>query len=129
MKIQSIWIQMSPSIRVFLKFISMNYYVQIMTMIIFLSLSTLQSGINANMSLYTTILTVCLFFLNVLAFVAMYVRSRKPSRMGKKRTYCFFHPYCNAGGGGERVLWTAVQTVQERSAVPYLIECENHECT
>ncbi|KAG0049999.1 asparagine-linked glycosylation protein [Gryganskiella cystojenkinii] len=25
----------------------------------------------------------------------------------------FFHPYCNAGGGGERVLWTAIRDVQE----------------
>ncbi|CAG8486047.1 16674_t:CDS:10 [Dentiscutata erythropus] len=25
----------------------------------------------------------------------------------------FFHPYCNAGGGGERVLWTAIHTIQE----------------
>jgi alpha-1,2-mannosyltransferase len=25
----------------------------------------------------------------------------------------FFHPYCNAGGGGERVLWTLVKAIQE----------------
>lgn len=25
----------------------------------------------------------------------------------------FFHPYCNAGGGGERVLWCAVRALQE----------------
>lgn len=25
----------------------------------------------------------------------------------------FFHPYCNAGGGGERVLWCAIRAVQE----------------
>ncbi|KAK0460001.1 mannosyltransferase [Desarmillaria tabescens] len=24
----------------------------------------------------------------------------------------FFHPYCNAGGGGERVLWTAIASIQ-----------------
>ncbi|KAF8510347.1 mannosyltransferase [Hysterangium stoloniferum] len=29
-----------------------------------------------------------------------------------KRFIGFFHPYCNAGGGGERVLWTAVAFVQ-----------------
>lgn len=27
------------------------------------------------------------------------------------RTVGFFHPYCNAGGGGERVLWCAVQAL------------------
>ncbi|KAG0262242.1 asparagine-linked glycosylation protein [Actinomortierella ambigua] len=26
----------------------------------------------------------------------------------------FFHPYCNAGGGGERVLWTAIREIQDR---------------
>ncbi|CAH1267923.1 ALG11 [Branchiostoma lanceolatum] len=26
----------------------------------------------------------------------------------------FFHPYCNAGGGGERVLWCAVRALQEK---------------
>ena len=26
----------------------------------------------------------------------------------------FFHPYCNDGGGGERVLWCAVRAVQVR---------------
>ena len=34
---------------------------------------------------------------------------------GKKRhSLAFFHPYCNAGGGGERVLWVAVRSVQKR---------------
>lgn len=26
----------------------------------------------------------------------------------------FFHPYCNAGGGGERVLWVAIRSLQNR---------------
>ncbi|KAI7902045.1 uncharacterized protein BX663DRAFT_511548 [Cokeromyces recurvatus] len=26
----------------------------------------------------------------------------------------FFHPYCNAGGGGERVLWTAIRGVHKK---------------
>ncbi|XP_033646825.1 GDP-Man:Man(3)GlcNAc(2)-PP-Dol alpha-1,2-mannosyltransferase-like [Asterias rubens] len=26
----------------------------------------------------------------------------------------FFHPYCNAGGGGERVLWCAIAALQDR---------------
>ncbi|KPM39147.1 GDP-Man:Man(3)GlcNAc(2)-PP-Dol alpha-1,2-mannosyltransferase [Neonectria ditissima] len=26
----------------------------------------------------------------------------------------FFHPFCNAGGGGERVLWAAIRTTQDR---------------
>eukprot|EP01135_Chromosphaera_perkinsii_P009170 Nk52_evm5s1671 gene=Nk52_evmTU5s1671 len=30
-----------------------------------------------------------------------------------RRVVGFLHPYCNAGGGGERVLWCAVRAVQE----------------
>ncbi|KAG5437773.1 hypothetical protein PCANB_000486 [Pneumocystis canis] len=26
----------------------------------------------------------------------------------------FFHPYCNTGGGGERVLWTAIKAIQSK---------------
>lgn len=33
----------------------------------------------------------------------------------KGKTYGFFHPYCNAGGGGERVLWQAVQATLEHN--------------
>ncbi|EPQ54836.1 UDP-Glycosyltransferase/glycogen phosphorylase [Gloeophyllum trabeum ATCC 11539] len=37
----------------------------------------------------------------------------------RKRVVGFFHPYCNAGGGGERVLWTAIEHMQrtERDVV------------
>ncbi|KAJ8473444.1 hypothetical protein ONZ45_g16294 [Pleurotus djamor] len=31
-----------------------------------------------------------------------------------KRIVGFFHPYCNAGGGGERVLWTALAAMQRQ---------------
>lgn len=30
-------------------------------------------------------------------------------------TVAFFHPYCNAGGGGERVLWEMVKLLQEKT--------------
>ncbi|XP_070553749.1 GDP-Man:Man(3)GlcNAc(2)-PP-Dol alpha-1,2-mannosyltransferase-like isoform X2 [Ptychodera flava] len=30
------------------------------------------------------------------------------------KTVGFFHPYCNAGGGGERVLWCAINALQSR---------------
>ena len=26
----------------------------------------------------------------------------------------FFHPYCDAGGGGERVLWCGIRAIQKR---------------
>lgn len=42
---------------------------------------------------------------------------------GKKpRTVAFFHPYCNAGGGGERVLWTAIRALQnEHSHLKFVV--------
>lgn len=33
---------------------------------------------------------------------------------GEQPSWGFFHPYCNAGGGGERVLWAAVRAVQQK---------------
>ncbi|KAI0320971.1 mannosyltransferase [Amylostereum chailletii] len=41
--------------------------------------------------------------------VAMSIGLKSPS--GRKFVG-FFHPYCNAGGGGERVLWTAIAFMQ-----------------
>jgi len=31
----------------------------------------------------------------------------------RNRTVAFFHPYCDAGGGGEKVLWEAVRAIKE----------------
>ena len=28
-------------------------------------------------------------------------------------TIGFFHPFCNSGGGGERVLWSAIKAIQD----------------
>lgn len=40
---------------------------------------------------------------------------RQPDTNGKVPIVVgFFHPYCNAGGGGERVLWTAIRALQNR---------------
>uniref|UniRef100_A0A183C5A9 ALG11_N domain-containing protein n=1 Tax=Globodera pallida TaxID=36090 RepID=A0A183C5A9_GLOPA len=29
-------------------------------------------------------------------------------------TFAFFHPYCDAGGGGERVLWLAINAIHKK---------------
>lgn len=36
------------------------------------------------------------------------------SRSSKRQVYAFFHPYCSGGGGGERVLWKIVQSLQSK---------------
>jgi len=35
---------------------------------------------------------------------------------GEKPVIGIFHPYCNAGGGGERVLWVALKFLLEKYA-------------
>jgi alpha-1,2-mannosyltransferase len=44
----------------------------------------------------------------------LFVAKRRRERDGSRQTVGFFHPYCNAGGGGERVLWAMVQAVQSQ---------------
>lgn len=36
---------------------------------------------------------------------------------GSEKKIGIFHPYCNAGGGGEKVLWVALQALQKRQVV------------
>jgi len=71
----------------------------------------------------TTVVKCCGLFclLPVVAILAVrywITRCVKPVRRGNIGsgvvTVAFFHPYCNAGGGGERVLWCAVQAIQKR---------------
>ncbi|XP_074650121.1 GDP-Man:Man(3)GlcNAc(2)-PP-Dol alpha-1,2-mannosyltransferase-like [Tubulanus polymorphus] len=42
----------------------------------------------------------------------------------------FFHPYCHAGGGGERVLWTAIRAIQKKYPhVQCVVYTGDHEAT
>ncbi|KAK0072771.1 hypothetical protein PV326_014127, partial [Microctonus aethiopoides] len=41
-------------------------------------------------------------------------RREKCDKNKNKIVIGFFHPYCNAGGGGERVLWSAIQAIQKK---------------
>ena len=38
---------------------------------------------------------------------------RKRQRGNNMKTIAFFHPHCSAGGGGERVLWKAIEALAE----------------
>ena len=74
--------------------------------------------------------TVFYYFLIVLAVVAVSVillklliswRTRRQLKRWGYHTLSykpvivgFFHPYCNAGGGGERVLWHSIAALQKR---------------
>ncbi|CAL1267353.1 unnamed protein product [Larinioides sclopetarius] len=56
-----------------------------------------------------------LFLFTAILSIKLYLVLRKISKKNNKElTVGFFHPYCNAGGGGERVLWTAVRAIQKQ---------------
>lgn len=42
---------------------------------------------------------------------------RKLNRSNDFHVFGFFHPYCNAGGGGERVLWLSINALQKKLVV------------
>ena len=37
------------------------------------------------------------------------------------KTVAFFHPYCDAGGGGERVLWVGLQAIRRKFPAAKLV--------
>lgn len=64
---------------------------------------------------FLCVLLLVLLVLLVLAVRLWLQRSRNARRAREGcPTVAFFHPYCNAGGGGERVLWCAIRALQNR---------------
>jgi len=57
----------------------------------------------------------CVLFVLLIAFklFARLVYLKQNRKNPNKTTVGFFHPYCNAGGGGERVLWCAIRSIQK----------------
>lgn len=71
------------------------------------------------------LLTIALIFLLPLFVVIctsiLNIKNKKKKRRDENGiSIGFFHPYCNAGGGGERVLWVAINAVLTRYD-PYYI--------
>lgn len=60
---------------------------------------------------------LCFFFLSlsflVTALRLRFRRLRARQNKSAKKKIAFFHPYCSSGGGGERVLWKAIQALDE----------------
>ncbi|XP_038674091.1 GDP-Man:Man(3)GlcNAc(2)-PP-Dol alpha-1,2-mannosyltransferase isoform X1 [Scyliorhinus canicula] len=75
-------------------------------------------------SLIIPMLFVTAGLLVLIVVVLLYIRfgicpkkkiTQSPRKNGKMPpVVAFFHPYCNAGGGGERVLWCAIRALQKR---------------
>lgn len=55
---------------------------------------------------------VALPLLAVLFSVKRHYKNRKDK--SRSLQVAFFHPYCNAGGGGERVLWYAIEAIADK---------------
>ena len=65
------------------------------------------------------ILTTFLTFLTTITTIAwnpiasQYFKAKGPKR-SSTLTIAFFHPYCDTGGGGERVLWCAINAMKRQ---------------
>ena len=65
------------------------------------------------------ILTTFLTFVTIITTIAwnpiasQYFRVKGPKK-SSKLTIAFFHPYCDTGGGGERVLWCAINAMKRQ---------------
>ncbi|XP_011493959.1 PREDICTED: GDP-Man:Man(3)GlcNAc(2)-PP-Dol alpha-1,2-mannosyltransferase isoform X1 [Ceratosolen solmsi marchali] len=61
-------------------------------------------------------LVLCALFLPLIIIVFLKVKFAKSYRINNKNiiTIGIFHPYCSAGGGGERVLWAGIQALQSK---------------
>ncbi|VVC90152.1 unnamed protein product [Leptidea sinapis] len=69
--------------------------------------------------LFLIVTLFCAFVIIPCAFIfaSWYMRIRERKIQRRKRdgaNIAFFHPYCNAGGGGERVLWVAIKAILSR---------------
>jgi len=62
------------------------------------------------------ILTFVLFFTAFFSILILKVRFRisRTKKSDDQKVIAFFHPYCDAGGGGERVLWCGIRAIQRR---------------
>lgn len=68
------------------------------------------------------LILLCIFFIVILFFlilmlkylIGQHARKLRCNELNDVIVVGFFHPYCNAGGGGERVLWVAIRALQNR---------------
>jgi alpha-1,2-mannosyltransferase len=51
----------------------------------------------------------------LLALLVGFLRRRSGQSSSSRFTVGFFHPFCNSGGGGERVLWQYIRILQQQA--------------
>ncbi|XP_055329007.1 GDP-Man:Man(3)GlcNAc(2)-PP-Dol alpha-1,2-mannosyltransferase-like [Paramacrobiotus metropolitanus] len=79
---------------------------------------------SAFFALACVVVFVCITIVSLLTGFALVLslKSRLQRRRRKAFSVGFFHPYCMGGGGGERVLWAALNSLgSRRSDVEYII--------
>lgn len=73
--------------------------------------------------MFLYLIAICVFFIIVTFVLVVVLRQlikKRASELKRSRGWGrhivvgFFHPYCNAGGGGERVLWVAICAIQNK---------------
>ena len=93
-----------------------------------LSLLSMLPSLLFSSAIFLTIVIICgLILIVILCFAIKFwfsfvhkKRPRSEDEQGQIRVG-FFHPYCDAGGGGERVLWTGVRALRKRFPAAKLI--------
>ncbi|KAK9507890.1 hypothetical protein O3M35_007656 [Rhynocoris fuscipes] len=66
--------------------------------------------------LYISFILTLIFIPLVIFTAKRYFKKEKEKNKNNGQPFSvgFFHPYCSAGGGGERVLWCAIKAIQKR---------------
>ncbi len=95
------------------------------------ALYTITSPLIASLFVLSYIsLILSLIVIVVVSFIILYLyikfRIFKSGASNKnknedQRVIAFFHPYCDAGGGGERVLWCGVRAIQKKYPAEKLV--------
>ncbi|CAK9815266.1 GDP-Man:Man(3)GlcNAc(2)-PP-Dol alpha-1,2-mannosyltransferase [Anthophora quadrimaculata] len=76
----------------------------------------LMSLVVFSLNMLIVVTALCIFIILPISLIIWKQQySKKRAEKSQKETVVgFFHPYCNSGGGGERVLWAAVNAIQTR---------------
>ena len=80
----------------------------------------LASAILASLALVVGLVAVVVVCVVVKVWFVVFHRKSVGDDSGEIRVG-FFHPYCDAGGGGERVLWTGIRALRQRFPAAKLI--------
>lgn len=71
--------------------------------------------------IFFAFLIIAVTFTLTLAALKLYISYKKLKYKDSTNTRIgIFHPYCNAGGGGERVLWCAVKALLSKYVFRYI---------